>query len=91
MTGNAAVKESIHAAKSVARILKSSLGPKGMDKMLQSSDGDVTISEWGGLWEQGAAPRSPASDSRWGGTLCGLARVHVWRMVVRCCWWWGVG
>jgi hypothetical protein len=33
------------AAKSVARILRTSLGPKGMDKMLQSPDGDVTISK----------------------------------------------
>eukprot|EP00983_Pelagomonas_calceolata_P113170 1159958-Pelagomonas_calceolata.AAC.9 len=45
VTGTEAVKGSIHAAKSVARILKSSMGPKGMDKMLQSPDGDVTISE----------------------------------------------
>ncbi len=42
--GIEAVKASIHAAKSVSRILRSSLGPKGMDKMLQSPDGDVTIS-----------------------------------------------
>ncbi|KAL6744908.1 T-complex protein, epsilon subunit [Haematococcus lacustris] len=42
-----AVKASIHAAKSVARILRSSLGPKGMDKMLQSPDGDVTITNDG--------------------------------------------
>ena len=27
-------------------MLQSSLGPKGMDKMLQSPDGDVCISEW---------------------------------------------
>jgi hypothetical protein len=44
--GIEAVKASIHAAKAVSRILRSSLGPKGMDKMLQSPDGDVTISEW---------------------------------------------
>ena len=40
-----AVKSNIAAAKAVARVLRSSLGPKGMDKMLQSPDGDVTISE----------------------------------------------
>ncbi len=39
-----AQKANIAAAKAVARILRSSLGPKGMDKMLQSPDGDVTIS-----------------------------------------------
>lgn len=44
--GIEAVKASIHAAKSVSRILRSSLGPKGMDKMLQSPDGDVTVSKW---------------------------------------------
>ncbi|KAF5836596.1 hypothetical protein DUNSADRAFT_5713 [Dunaliella salina] len=47
VTGTEAVKGSIHAAKSVARILKSSMGPKGMDKMLQSPDGDVTITNDG--------------------------------------------
>lgn len=47
--GVEAVKANILAAKTVARTLRSSLGPKGMDKMLQSPDGDVTISEraWG--------------------------------------------
>jgi hypothetical protein len=44
--GIEALKASITAAKSVARTLRSSLGPKGMDKMLQSSDGDITISEY---------------------------------------------
>ena len=44
--GVEAVKASILAAKTVARTCRSSLGPKGMDKMLQGPDGDVTISEW---------------------------------------------
>lgn len=39
------MKANILAAKTVARTLRSSLGPKGMDKMLQSPDGDVTISK----------------------------------------------
>lgn len=39
-----AQKANIAAAKAISRILRSSLGPKGMDKMLQSPDGDVTIS-----------------------------------------------
>ena len=43
--GLEAHKANITAAKSVARILRTSLGPKGMDKMLQSPDGDVTISK----------------------------------------------
>ncbi|EFJ11610.1 hypothetical protein SELMODRAFT_158694 [Selaginella moellendorffii] len=45
--GLEAQKANIMAAKSVARILRTSLGPKGMDKMLQSGDGDVTISNDG--------------------------------------------
>ena len=43
--GIEAQKANIKAAKAVARILQSSLGPKGMDKMLQSPDGDVCISD----------------------------------------------
>jgi T-complex protein 1 subunit epsilon len=42
--GKEALKSNILAAKTVARTLRSSLGPKGMDKILQSPDGDVTIS-----------------------------------------------
>jgi len=42
-----AVKANIQAAKSVARVLRTSLGPKGMDKMLQNPDGDITITNDG--------------------------------------------
>ncbi|GLJ31871.1 hypothetical protein SUGI_0641320 [Cryptomeria japonica] len=42
-----AQKANIAAARAVARILRTSLGPKGMDKMLTSPDGDVTISNDG--------------------------------------------
>jgi T-complex protein 1 subunit epsilon len=42
-----ALKANITAARSVARTLRSSLGPKGMDKMLQSPDGDITITNDG--------------------------------------------
>ncbi|GBF89734.1 T-complex 1 subunit epsilon [Raphidocelis subcapitata] len=45
--GVEAVKANILAAKTVSRTLRSSLGPKGMDKMLQSPDGDVTITNDG--------------------------------------------
>jgi hypothetical protein len=44
LRGKEALKSNILAAKTVARTLRSSLGPKGMDKILQSPDGDVTIS-----------------------------------------------
>ena len=45
LRGIDAQKANISAGRAVARILKTSLGPKGMDKMLQSPDGDVTISQ----------------------------------------------
>ena len=47
LRGLEAQKANILAAKAVCNILKTSLGPKGMDKMLQSPDGDVTITNDG--------------------------------------------
>ncbi|EMR08230.1 T-complex protein 1 subunit epsilon [Pneumocystis murina B123] len=47
LTGNDAIKSHILAAKTVANILKSSLGPRGLDKILISSDGDITITNDG--------------------------------------------
>ena len=37
----------IVAAKAVANAVRTSLGPKGMDKMIQSADGSVTITNDG--------------------------------------------
>jgi T-complex protein 1 subunit epsilon len=37
----------ILAAKSVAGVLRSSLGPKGLDKLLVSPDGDITVTNDG--------------------------------------------
>lgn len=45
--GLQAHKSHILAAKSVASILRSSLGPKGLDKMMVSSDGEVTVTNDG--------------------------------------------
>ncbi|KAK9046657.1 hypothetical protein V6N11_052540 [Hibiscus sabdariffa] len=45
--GLEAQKANISAGKAIARILRTSLGPKGMDKMLQSPDGDITITNDG--------------------------------------------
>lgn len=45
--GVEALKANILAAKAVCNIMKTSLGPKGMDKMLQSPDGDVCITNDG--------------------------------------------
>ncbi|KAI9080875.1 hypothetical protein K1719_037184 [Acacia pycnantha] len=47
LRGIDAQKANISAGRAVARILRTSLGPKGMDKMLQSPDGDVTITNDG--------------------------------------------
>ncbi|XP_013419089.1 T-complex protein 1 subunit epsilon-like [Lingula anatina] len=45
--GIEAHKSHIMAAKTVASTLRTSLGPKGLDKMMVSSDGEVTISNDG--------------------------------------------
>jgi thermosome len=45
--GNDARKNSITAAKLIAQVIRSSLGPRGMDKMLVGSTGDVTITNDG--------------------------------------------
>ena len=46
-TGREAQKNNIMAAKIVAETVKSTLGPCGMDKMLVSSMGDITITNDG--------------------------------------------
>ena len=46
-SGKDAQKNNIMAAKLIAEIVKSSLGPRGMDKMLVDSMGDVTITNDG--------------------------------------------
>lgn len=48
LKGIDAIKANIAAAKSVGKILRTSLGPKGMDKMIQDGDGEVTVSECSG-------------------------------------------
>ena len=56
--GLAAQKANIHAAKAVTSILKTSLGPKGMDKMLQSPAGDVCITNDGATILQATIARN---------------------------------
>ncbi|KAJ2654128.1 T-complex protein 1 subunit epsilon, partial [Coemansia sp. RSA 1285] len=46
-TGIEATKSHIMAAKTVANIVRTSLGPRGLDKILISPDGDITISNDG--------------------------------------------
>jgi len=45
--GIEATKSNILAAKSISQIIRTSLGPKGMDKIMISQDGDVTITNDG--------------------------------------------
>ncbi len=45
--GKDAQKNNINAAKTVSEIVKTSLGPRGMDKMIVSPIGDVTITNDG--------------------------------------------
>jgi len=47
LTGLEAQKSHILAAKTVANILKTSLGPRGLDKILISPDGDITVTNDG--------------------------------------------
>jgi T-complex protein 1 subunit epsilon len=47
LKGLEAHKANILAARAVTNIMRSSLGPMGMDKMLVSPDGDVTVSNDG--------------------------------------------
>ncbi|KAL5508887.1 hypothetical protein EMCRGX_G004149 [Ephydatia muelleri] len=47
LTGLEAHRSHIQAARSLATILRTSLGPKGMDKMMVNPDGDVTITNDG--------------------------------------------
>merc|ERR1712168_1490049 len=47
LTGSDAIKSHIMAARTVANTLRTSLGPKGLDKMMVSPDGDVTVTNDG--------------------------------------------
>lgn len=47
LVGSDAIKSHILAAKAVASTLRTSLGPKGLDKLLVSPDGEVTITNDG--------------------------------------------
>jgi len=47
ITGTDAIKSHILAARQIASTLKTSLGPKGLDKMMVSADGEVTVTNDG--------------------------------------------
>lgn len=46
-TGRDAQRNNIFAAKAVAQTVRTTLGPKGMDKMIVDSDGNITVSNDG--------------------------------------------
>lgn len=47
MHGIEAIKSHILAARTVSSIVKTSLGPRGLDKILISPDGDITVTNDG--------------------------------------------
>lgn len=47
LTGIDALKSHIQAARQIAAILRTSLGPRGLDKLMVSSDGEVTVTNDG--------------------------------------------
>ncbi|XP_038217633.1 T-complex protein 1 subunit epsilon [Zerene cesonia] len=47
ITGVDALKSHIQASRQIASILRTSLGPRGLDKMMVSSDGEVTVTNDG--------------------------------------------
>ncbi|XP_026755995.2 T-complex protein 1 subunit epsilon [Galleria mellonella] len=47
LTGIDALKSHIQAARQISGILRTSLGPRGLDKMMVSSDGEVTVTNDG--------------------------------------------
>lgn len=47
LTGNDAIKSHIMAGRQIASTIKTSLGPKGLDKMMVSGDGEVTVTNDG--------------------------------------------
>ena len=59
--GNEARKNNITAAKLVADLVKTSLGPRGMDKMLVDSLGDVTITNDGAVMLKEMDVQHPAA------------------------------
>uniref|UniRef100_A0A1Q3F4J5 T-complex protein 1 subunit epsilon n=1 Tax=Culex tarsalis TaxID=7177 RepID=A0A1Q3F4J5_CULTA len=47
LTGNEAIKSHITAGRQIASTIRTSLGPKGLDKMMVSGDGEVTVTNDG--------------------------------------------
>ena len=60
--GRDAQKNNISAAKLISEIVKTSLGPRGMDKMLVDTLGDVTITNDGATILKEIDVQHPAKD-----------------------------
>ena len=61
LIGDEARKANILAANTIGDVLKSSLGPKGMDKMLIDQDGEVTVSNDGATIMSGMPLEDPVA------------------------------
>src|SRR5208283_5575375 len=59
--GNDAQRNNIYAAKLIAELVRTSLGPRGMDKMLVDSMGDVTITNDGATMLKDMDVQHPAA------------------------------
>src|SRR5437660_10455636 len=62
--GREAQRNNIQAAKLIAEIVKTSLGPRGMDKMLVDSLGDVTITNDGATMLKEIDVQHPAAKMK---------------------------
>uniref|UniRef100_A0A8D2JN69 T-complex protein 1 subunit alpha n=1 Tax=Sciurus vulgaris TaxID=55149 RepID=A0A8D2JN69_SCIVU len=71
-TGEAIRSQNVMVAASIANIVKSSLGPVGLDKMLVDDIGDVTITNDGATILKLLEVEHPAAK-----VLCELADLHV--------------
>ena len=69
MHGIEAIKSHILAARTVGQIVKTSLGPRGLDKILISPDGDITVTNDGAtiMGQMQVSPLFWGWRSAWGG------------------------
>ena len=66
-TGKEAQRSNIMAAKAIAGAVRTTLGPRGMDKMLVGSTGDIVITNDGATILQEISVSTPAQ--RWSSKL----------------------
>ena len=76
LKGLDAVKTNLHAALAISQTLRSSLGPKGMDKMIVGPDGDAWVV---GLWQAEVAADDALLRSDVAQILTAIALHHLRR------------